>query len=93
MNSLGITPSLEKALSLDMLTVTNGSLDLNDRNTDVGNNYYNIEMGKYLFNDFMVTAAFGLNHDDNRFGIMYDLAAASASVLGHRATTTLSVPL
>ena len=59
LNSLGITQSLEKALSLDMLTVTNGSLDLNDRNTDVGNNYYNIEMGKYLFNDFMVTAAFG----------------------------------
>ncbi|WP_368306447.1 translocation/assembly module TamB domain-containing protein, partial [Megasphaera massiliensis] len=75
LNSLGITQSLEKALSLDMLTVTNGSLDLNDRNTDVGNNYYNIEMGKYLFNDFMVTAAFGLNHDDNRFGIMYDLGS------------------
>ena len=75
LNSLGITQSLEKALSLDMLTVTNGSLDLNDRNTDVGNNYYNIEMGKYLFNDFMVTAAFGLSHDDNRFGIMYDLGS------------------
>lgn len=75
LNSLGITQELEKALSLDMLTVTNGSLDLNDRNTDVGNNYYNIEMGKYLFNDFMVTAAFGLNHDDNRFGIMYDLGS------------------
>lgn len=73
LNSLGITQSLEKALSLDMLTVTNGSLDLNDRNADVSNNYYNIEMGKYLFNDFMVTAAFGLNHNDNRFGIMYDL--------------------
>ncbi len=75
LNSLGITQSLEKALSLDMLTVTSGSLDLNDRNADVSRNYYNIEMGKYLFNDFMVTAAFGINHGDNRFGFQYDLGS------------------
>lgn len=75
LNSLGITQSLEKALSLDMLTVTNGSLNLNDKNTDVSRNYYNIEMGKYLFNDFMVTAAFGINHGDDRFGFMYDLGS------------------
>jgi translocation and assembly module TamB len=73
LNSLGITHELEKALSLDMLTVTTGSLDFNDKNTDINRNYYNIEMGKYLFNDFMVTAAFGLNHDDNRFGVQYSL--------------------
>lgn len=73
LNSLGITHELEKALSLDMLTVTTGSLDFNNKNTDVGRNYYNIEMGKYLFNDFMVTAAFGLNHGDNRFGVQYSL--------------------
>ena len=75
LNSLGITQQLEEALSLDMLTVTNGSLDLNDKNTDLSRNYYNIEMGKYLFNDFMVTAAFGLNHDDNRIGFQYDLGS------------------
>lgn len=75
LNSLGITQELEKALSLDMLTVTNGSLNLNDKNTDLSRNYYNIEMGKYLFNDFMVTAAFGLNHDDNRLGFQYDLGS------------------
>lgn len=75
LNSLGITQEIERALSLDMLTVTNGSLDLNDKKTDLSRNYYNIEMGKYLFNDFMMTAAFGLNHDDNRFGIQYDLGS------------------
>ena len=75
LNSLGLTQSLEKALSLDMLIVTNGSLNLNDKNTDVSRNYYNIEMGKYLFNDFMVTAAFGINHGDDRFGFMYDLGS------------------
>ena len=73
LNSLGITQALENTLSLDMLTVTNGSLNLNDKNTDLSRNYYNIEMGKYLFNDFMVTAAFGLNHDDNRFGVQYHI--------------------
>lgn len=75
LNSLGITQKLEKALSLDMLTVTNGSLDFSDDHSDISNNYYNIEMGKYLFNNFMVTAAFGLNHDDNRFGMQYDLGS------------------
>ena len=76
LNSLGITQELEKILSLDMLTVTNGSLNLNDKNDDVNsNNYYNIEMGKYLFNNFMVTAAFGLNHDENRFGAQYNLGS------------------
>lgn len=75
LNSLGLTRSLEHALSLDMLTVTSGSLDLNDKNADVGKNYYNIEMGKYLTNDFMLTAAFGLNHDDDRFGMRYDLGS------------------
>lgn len=73
LNSLGITQQLENFLSLDMVTVTNGSLNLNDKNTDLSKNYYNIEMGKYLFDDFMVTAAFGLNHDDNRFGVQYEL--------------------
>lgn len=75
LNSLGITQELEKALYLDMLTVTNGSLDFSDKHSDVSNNYYNIEMGKYLFDNFMLTAAFGLNHDDNRFGAQYDLGS------------------
>lgn len=73
LNSLGVTQELERALDLDMLTISSGSLDFNDKNTDINRNYYNIEMGKYLFNDFMLTAAFGLNHGDNRFGFSYDL--------------------
>ena len=72
-----------------MLTVTNGSLNLNDKNTDVGRNYYNIEMGKYLFNDFMVTAAFGINHGDDRFGFMYDLGS-KFSVNAWTSATTVS---
>ncbi len=75
LNSLGITQELEKMLSLDMFTVTNGSLDFSDKNADVSNNYYNIEMGKYLFNDFMITAAFGINHGDNRYGMQYNLGS------------------
>ena len=58
-----------------MLNITTGSLDYNSKTADVGNNYYNIEMGKYLFNDFMLTAAFGLNHDDNRIGMQYNLGS------------------
>lgn len=73
LNSLGITQKLEQALSLDRLIVTNGSLNLNDRNTDLSRNYYNIEMGKYVRDNIMLTAAFGLNHKDNRLGVEYDL--------------------
>lgn len=75
LNSLGITQTLEKALHLDMLTVTTGSLDYDAKTADINDNYYNIEMGKYLFNDFMVTAAFGLNHQDNRIGMQYNLGS------------------
>jgi translocation and assembly module TamB len=73
LNSLGVTNALEKAFSLDMLTITSGSLNVNERLSNENKNYYNIEMGKYLFNDFMLTAAFGLNHKDNRAGIRYDV--------------------
>ena len=55
------------------MIVTNGSLNLNDRNTDLSRNYYNIEMGKYVRDNIMLTAAFGLNHKDNRLGVEYDL--------------------
>jgi translocation and assembly module TamB len=73
LNSMGITSQLERFLSLDMLNVTAGSLNENERITNVNKNYYNIEMGKYLFNDFMITGAFGLNHNDNRIGFRYEL--------------------
>ena len=75
LNSLGVTQKLEDALSLDMLTVTTGNLDLSAHDSGDDKNYYNIEMGKYLFNNFMLTAAFGLNHNDNRVGMQYNLGS------------------
>jgi len=75
LNSLGVTQKLEDVLSLDMLTVTTGNLDITAHDREEGKNYYNIEMGKYLFNNFMVTAAFGLNHNDNRIGMQYNLGS------------------
>lgn len=74
LDSLGVTSTLERAFSLDMLNVTSGSLNMNERLSNENKNYYNIEMGKYLFNDFMLTAAFGLNHRDNRAGLQYDVS-------------------
>lgn len=75
LNSLGLTQKLEDVLSLDMLTITTGDLDLTAHTTSESKNYYNIEMGKYLFNNFMLTAAFGLNHNDNRVGMQYNLGS------------------
>ncbi|WP_427111811.1 translocation/assembly module TamB domain-containing protein [Megasphaera sueciensis] len=74
LDSLGVTSTLERAFSLDVLNVTSGSLNMNERLSNENKNYYNIEMGKYLFNDFMLTAAFGLNHRDNRAGLRYDVS-------------------
>lgn len=64
----------EKYLGLDYMNVTTGSIDPYATSTAESKNYYNIEMGKYLFTDFMVTASMGVNNKQNSYGIRYDLS-------------------
>ena len=46
--------------------------DYYDSVDDNSNNYY-IKIGKYLFNDFMLTATMGMNNKDKSVGAHYDL--------------------
>ena len=40
---------------------------------DNNDSYYYIKIGKYLFNDFMLTATMGMNNDEKSIGAHYDL--------------------
>jgi len=65
---------LQETFGLDMMNITTGSLDpsvaTSDSNTGV---LYNIEIGKYLFDDFMLTAATGVNNRQYNIGFRYDI--------------------
>ena len=50
------------------------SLDfLTDNIDDINDSYYYIKIGKYLFNDFMLTATMGVNNEEKSLGFHYDL--------------------
>ena len=40
---------------------------------DCSEDYYYIKIGKYLFNDFMLTATMGVNNEEKSLGFHYDL--------------------
>ena len=65
---------LQETFGLDMINITTGSLDpfttTTNSNTGV---LYNIEIGKYLFDDFMLTAATGVNNRQYNIGFRYDI--------------------
>lgn len=65
---------LQETFGLDMINITTGSLDpfttTTNSNTGV---MYNIEIGKYLFDDFMLTAATGVNNKQYNIGFRYDI--------------------
>ena len=63
----------QDTIGLDLISVTSSLTDyyssLDDNQTG---NYY-IKIGKYLFNDFMLTATMGVNNDKKSMGFHYDL--------------------
>lgn len=63
-----------KYLGLDYINVSTGSLDPYEKTTVANESYYNIEMGKYIFDNFLLTAAFGVNNDQNSIGFRYNVS-------------------
>lgn len=61
------------AIGLDLISITSSLTDYYDSKTANNDNYYYIKIGKYLFNDFMVTATTGVNNDQTSIGFHYDL--------------------
>ncbi len=73
----GIEALAGKYLGLDYLNVSTGSLDPYEKTTVANENYYNIEMGKYIFPDLLIAAGFGVNNDQNSYGFRYNLNNSS----------------
>ena len=68
----GIQDFLQDKIGLDLISITSNLTDYYDSVDDNSNNYY-IKIGKYLFNDFMLTATIGMNNKDKSVGAHYDL--------------------
>lgn len=68
-----IEGTLKNNLGLDRINITSGSLDPNEDPNSSTNGYYNIEIGKYLLPNLMVTYSQGLNNDIQSYGIQYDI--------------------
>lgn len=69
----GVKDFLTDKIGLDMISVTSGLSDYYDSNSIDKNNFYYIKIGKYLFNDFMLTATSGINNEEKSVGFRYDV--------------------
>lgn len=64
---------LQDKIGLDLISITSNLTDYYDNIDDNNDSYYYIKIGKYLFNDFMLTATMGVNNDEKSMGFHYDL--------------------
>lgn len=69
----GIQDFLQDKIGLDLISITSNLTDYYSSSVNENDNYYYMKIGKYLFNDFMLTATMGVNNDDKSVGIHYDL--------------------
>ncbi len=64
---------LQDKIGLDLISITSNLTDYYDNLADNNDDYYYIKIGKYLFNDFMLTATMGVNNQEKSVGFHYDL--------------------
>ncbi len=64
---------LQDKIGLDYISVTSNLTDYYDNVDDTNDSYYYIKIGKYIFNDFMLTATMGVNNAEKSVGFHYDL--------------------
>lgn len=69
----GVQDFLQDKIGLDLISITSSLTDYYDNVDDNNDSYYYIKIGKYLFNDFMLTATMGMNNDEKSVGAHYDL--------------------
>lgn len=69
----GLEGRLQNMTGLDMINITTGSIDPFETDTVTSQGMYNIEIGKYLFDDFMLVLAQGVNNEQRSVGFRYDL--------------------
>ena len=66
---------LQDKIGLDLISITSNLTDYYDSEADSNDDNYYIKIGKYLFNDFMLTATMGVNNEENSVGFHYDLTS------------------
>ena len=64
---------LQDVLGLDMVQVTTGSVDPFETSTVANQSFYNLQIGKYLFDDFMLVLTTGVNNEQQSAGFRYDI--------------------
>lgn len=64
---------LQDVLGLDMIQVTTGSVDPFETSTVANQSFYNLQIGKYLFDDFMLVLTTGVNNEQQSAGFRYDI--------------------
>ena len=66
-----VQDAVQNSLGLDMINITTGSLNPDEPvDGDISGNY-NIEIGKYIIPNLMVTDGQGVNNNMNKYGINY----------------------
>ena len=68
----GVQDFFQDTIGLDLISITSSLTDYYDSDSS-NNNYYYIKIGKYLFNDFMLTATTGVNNKQQSVGFHYDI--------------------
>lgn len=68
----GVQDFMKDKIGLDLISITSSLTDYYD-NTASNEGYYYLKIGKYLFNDFMLTATMGMNNNETSYGAHYDL--------------------
>ena len=56
-----------------MVQVTTGSVDPFETSTVANQSFYNLQIGKYLFDDFMLVLTTGVNNEQQSAGFRYDI--------------------
>lgn len=69
----GYLESAFQNIGIDMVNITTGSLDQTDTNTRDTAGNFNIQLGKYITPNLMVTVSRGLNNDMTAAGFQYDI--------------------
>ena len=70
----GVQDLIRNTFGLDLISITSSLTDYySSSDSGLNDDYYYVKIGKYLFNDFMLTATMGVNNDEQSYGFRYDL--------------------
>lgn len=78
-----VEDAMKSSLGLDLINITTGSLDSDEPTNRETAGYYNVEIGKYVIPNLMVTYSKGLNNSDSQYGVRYKLGSHTSTRAWH----------